>query len=119
MNRRHLLSLAPLLALPEPRRVYSFLDGWRDPVELEHKRLIELAEQRIRKISVGCWGSPAYTEVDKERIMRAIRDSFDAVVLPPNITVECLNTGTIAQDRRLDMRVTIQRPIYSAQFGWV
>lgn len=31
MNRRLFLSglsLAPLLVLPEPRRVYSFLDGW-------------------------------------------------------------------------------------------
>lgn len=86
MNRRQLLSLAPLLFVPEPRRVYSFVGGWH---ETERERIMrevrEVAERYVR-----------------ERLSRPI-------VIPRGVNVECIGSPfEILKDKRLTMRVTIQ-----------
>lgn len=89
MNRRLFLSglsLAPLLVLPEPRRVYSFLDGWR---ETERERIMRDVREVVERYF-------------QERLSRPI-------VIPRGVNVECIGSpNEILKDKRLTMRVTVQ-----------
>ena len=86
MNRRQLLFLAPLLAIPEPRRAYSFVGGWR---ETERERIMREAREVVERYF-------------QERLSRPI-------VVPPGVNVECISSpDELLRDKRLTVRVTVQ-----------
>jgi hypothetical protein len=78
MNRRSFLSLAPLIALPEPRRVYSFL--WER--ETERERL-------IRQLRDAVLGSPI-----------VVPRGYNVEVIHA--------TGPSSRDKLLTLRLSIQ-----------
>ena len=71
---------------------------------------MRIATDAMRKYLADKVDLPVCAQIDRERIMRAICESTGPLVMPPGVTVECLNPGTIHRDRRIDMRVTA-RPI--------
>ena len=118
MNRRSFLSVSPLILVPEPRRVYSFVGGWRDPVAIEYERVMSEACDLIRQRLAGPLG--ADVQVERGRIEQAIREALESSLPIPTVTVECLTSRSeLLHDRRLSLRVTVTRPLYSPQFGWM
>jgi hypothetical protein len=87
MNRRQLLSLAPLTLVPEPRRVYPFL--WDR--ETERERFIRQAS---------------------EILCDYFREQLSApLVMPPGYNVEVIGPPSeLLREKRLTLRVSV-RPI--------